>query len=47
MSVVRFQDQKWEYRSSNNEMRNGISVTLGKSQYLRLNCSLLLNECDC
>ena len=47
MNVVRFQYRKYDYRSSNNGMRNGISVALGKPQYLRLNYCFLLKACYC
>ena len=53
MSVVPFHCQDpscfgrktWDYRNSNKDMHNSLSIALGKSQYYHLNCHLLLKEC--
>ena len=42
MNVVPFQDRKCVYRSRNKDMHNSFSVALGKLQFRRINCHLLL-----
>ena len=42
MNVVPFQERQWVYRSSYKDMHNSISVALGKLEFRRVNCHLLL-----
>jgi hypothetical protein len=45
MSIVPFQDQKWEYRGSDKAMHISLSGSLGTRQSWELNCHLLMKEC--
>jgi hypothetical protein len=42
MNVVPLQERQWVYRNSNKDMHNSISVALGKLEFRRVDCYLLL-----
>ena len=44
MNVVPSQDRKQDYKSSDKDMYNSLSIAMGKLRYRRLNCHLLLKE---